>query len=887
MGNGIRSALLVIAFAFTGSGLAAGSGLPAGSGLSAGGGVPALEVGRVRVQALSPTLVRLEVKGPKGFEDRSTFHVQERSWPGAPLRRLESPQGVVLRSRHWAVRLPRDAKDLKDLAITDERGAVLYSGDGRLTSTRSLPAPGSRPKAWAVADTPRIVPPPWGATPARGPTAFPATSGWDLGNDAPDLYVFLPQGDYKRLRADLLRLTGPTELPPLYLFGGFHSRFFPYTDKGVLGVIREYRERGFPLDVFMLDTDWRVSASFGYDENLKLFPDMAGFLAQARDLGVRVGLNDHPKPLMESALDPLELEYRYRNLARWLEAGIAFWWFDRNWEVSLAEPMPGLRKEVWGMQLFRDMTQRVVPERRPLIMANVDGVDNGHLNRPADIAAHRFAFQWTGDTWLGWTYLRWGVENAVQAGVHSLVPYVSEDLGSHQGLPSPEFYLRHYQFGVLSAVVRPHCSNSPFFRREPWALGPEVEASARAYLTMRYRLLPHLYGAARRNHDTGEPLLRRLDLEFPQHPEAARNDQYTLGEGLLVAPILEGEPPNQPVPGAWLRTEDGKPGLTLELFPNENLLGEAAASRVEPVVDAHWAEEPPGPGLPVDHFSTRWTGWVTPDRPVQIGLRMEEGGRLWVDGQQVVDQWTHSTWNLGMEAVTLVPGRSCRLRLETRHGEGEATCQLFFRPMDLPARPASRSAWIPEGEWIDAWSGARILGPRTLELQAGVKRIPMFLRAGSLFPLAPDMPHTEAKPWNPITLDIYPHPSRVARAELYEDDHATNAYRRGVSRRTILEARLDVPRKRLTVRIGEAAGACREAPQARAWALRLHAVPGLTSIRQVRVDGELSTGWRLLPQGEAPTPFQLQGPALDGEVLQLELASRPVALPRTVEISYG
>ena len=42
-------------------------------------------VGNVRVQALSATLVRIEPKGPMGFEDRSTLVVQERRPVGVPL----------------------------------------------------------------------------------------------------------------------------------------------------------------------------------------------------------------------------------------------------------------------------------------------------------------------------------------------------------------------------------------------------------------------------------------------------------------------------------------------------------------------------------------------------------------------------------------------------------------------------------------------------------------------------------------------------------------------------------------------------------------------------------------------------------------------------------
>jgi hypothetical protein len=735
-----------------------------------------------------------------------------------------------------------------------------------------------------VADSPRLVPPPWGATPAPGPVAQAGTSGWDLENDAPDLYVFLPEGDYSRLRADLLRLTGPTGMPPLYLFGNFHSRFYPYTDMGALGLIREYRERGFPLDVFMLDTDWRVSASFGYDENLRLFPDLPGFLAQAHALGVRVGFNDHPKPFQDQALDPRELEYRFHNLARWLRVGLDFWWYDRNWEVSLAEPLPGLCKEVWGMRLFRDITERVVPDRRPLIMANVDGIDNGHDNRPADLAAHRFPFQWSGDTWLGWTYLRWGVENAVRAGVESLVPYISEDLGSHQGLPSAEYYLRHYQYGVLSAVVRPHCSNSPWFRREPWALGPEVETAARDLLAMRYRLLPYLYRAARANYETGQPLLARLDLDWPDAPEADRNDQYLLGDGLLVAPIMSGEPPNQPVPAAWLRTLDGRPGFELELFPNENLLGPPQVRRLEPVVDAHWLGAAPGSGIPAEHFSTRWTGQVRADRPVQLALKMDEGGRLWVDGQLVVDQWLHSTWNLGLDPVTLIPGRPYVVRVETRHSGLEATCQLFFRPMYLPSQPVPRQVWIPPGEWLDAWTGARFQGPRTLEVAAPARVIPMFLRAGSIFPLAPEMPHTEARPWDPVTLDLYPSPARAAHAELYEDDHISNGYLKGACRRTALELRQGGAT--VTLQIAAGVGQFPRAPPARAWSLRLHPPPGLGGVQQVRVDGRPVSVWSVLPRGPTPTPFQIRGPALDGEVLQLDLAARPAAQARVVEVRY-
>jgi len=64
--------------------------------------------GAVRVQALSPRLLRVEPVGPAGFEDRTTFMVSNRSalGPGAPLAKLnESRSEAYLATDHWVVRV--------------------------------------------------------------------------------------------------------------------------------------------------------------------------------------------------------------------------------------------------------------------------------------------------------------------------------------------------------------------------------------------------------------------------------------------------------------------------------------------------------------------------------------------------------------------------------------------------------------------------------------------------------------------------------------------------------------------------------------------------------------------------------------------------------------
>ena len=48
----------------------------------------AVVVGEVRVSALSPSLIRIEPKGPAGFEDRETLMVQSRDFAGDPTIHL-------------------------------------------------------------------------------------------------------------------------------------------------------------------------------------------------------------------------------------------------------------------------------------------------------------------------------------------------------------------------------------------------------------------------------------------------------------------------------------------------------------------------------------------------------------------------------------------------------------------------------------------------------------------------------------------------------------------------------------------------------------------------------------------------------------------------------
>lgn len=853
-------------------------------------------LGDWRVQVLNPNLLRLEMRGPKGFEDRITFHVVERDWPGAPVAVRGTGRDAVVRSTHFEVSLDPAGNP----RVVCRAGRELYQFTG-VPRPAFLPAPSDRWSAWVMPDSPRIMPPPWGATPAPDGNVDP-DSGWDLGNLTPDVYVFVNSGGgYATLRRDFLRLTGPVPMPPLYMFGLITSRFHPYSEETALEVIDTFRSKRIPLDMFVVDTDWRVNASHGYEVDRRFFPDMARFLRQARERNVRIMFNDHPEPVAERALDSAELRYRYDNLTQLKAMGVDVWWYDRNWHTHLVEPVPGLRKEVWGMRLFHDIAQRFAPNTRPVIMSNVQGIDHGVRNYAPDPAAHRFPIWWSGDTLATWRFLTLGIENGVDLGVLALHPFVSEDLGGHAGMPSPELYVRFMQFGMFSPVARPHCTRGDI--RYPWAFGFEAERITTEYIRMRYRLLPTLYAAARQAFDDGTPMLRRGDLYWPRYEQAADNRQFLLGDDILVAPVDRSSWLLDTIPNEMLRTPTGNPGLQAELFAGVALEGTPVATRVDPNIRFRWDREPPMPGMDGDHYSVRWTGTIGPIPETgytAFSIVADDGVRLFVGDQLVIDRWVDQAEAAVTGRVHLEQGKTYPIRLEYFERIGGAICELSWAPPSKSPDEAERTLWIPPGEWADAWTGERISGPRMHTVQSPLWHVPVFVRSGGLVLTAPDVQHTAEVPWKTVVVDAWmPRSDSATQRLLYEDDTTSPRYKQGEFRKTQVQMRRQGNRVRWQA--DPARGTYPGAITSREWVVRFR-VPRGEQVTRVWVDNTEVRLGRTSPAGEPSasvlppqtrpqtTPFPGAGARpgrMESDLVEVRLPSRPVDRRTTVEVQLG
>jgi alpha-glucosidase (family GH31 glycosyl hydrolase) len=96
------------------------------------------------------------------------------------------------------------------------------------------------------------------------------------------------------------------------------------------------------------------------------------------------------------------------------------------------------------------------------------------------------------------------------------------------------------------------------------------------------------------------------------------------------------------------------------------------------------------------------------------------------------------------------------------------------------------SIYFPGGVWYDYWNGDVYTGPMWInDYPIDLEKIPVFVKAGAIIPMYPEMLHDREKPKDPITFDIYPdgHSSFV----LYEDDGVSKEHREGAFAKTLIE----------------------------------------------------------------------------------------------------
>jgi alpha-glucosidase len=404
-------------------------------------------------------------------------------------------------------------------------------------------------------------------------------------------------------------LTGHAPLPPRWALGYGQSRWSYYPEAQARSVADEFRKRRLPCDSLWLDIDYMDGYRvFTWSE--RRFPDPAsltrdlaadGFkLVTIIDPGVKADPTD---PTYQDGLakdyfvrredgslfigvvwpgESVFPDFSRADTRRWwgarhrelLEAGVAAIWDDMN-EPSLTDrlvpgagtphgaTMPGdalhwpdgphskpLRHEAfhnaYGMQMARATFEglaRLRPNARPFV-----------LSRSGYAGVQRYAALWTGDNRSEWAHLRLAARMCLGLGMSGL-PFVGFDSGGFWLDATGELLVRFTQLGAVFPFFRNHAALGTK-AQEPWEYGVHVEALIRQALELRYQMLPYIYTAFAQSTRDGSPITRPLVYAWPEDTTLAEiEDEFLLGEALLIAPVLGEDQFRRPVSfpkGTWI-----------------------------------------------------------------------------------------------------------------------------------------------------------------------------------------------------------------------------------------------------------------------------------------------------------------------------------------------
>lgn len=653
---------------------------------------------------------------------------------------------------------------LKDDEIVYKYKFVKTSGE--------LPAVEKTPFIFPVMDYPRIL---------VGDLGYdPDSDKFVVEKDTKDLFLLVARKDFKQLRKQYISLTGNNEMPRLKNFGLWSSRYYPYSDKQILDVIAKYSQNKIPLDNFVVDTDWRL-ADGSYETNKKYFPDMESFIVSAHKKGVELLFNDHPVDTDKERdlLDKEEIEYRTKNLTDFFKIGLDSWWYDRNWIVTLKSPTKRVKVETLVNYAYFSITknfyQSLVLDQevyiRPTFMSNVPEIVSGNYQGIADHRNHTYAFQWSGDISSDLSSLNNEIDNMLRCS-KNMIAYYSSDIGGFTGNPNRNDFVRWYQYGALSPMLRPHCSNTVMKSREPWVYDKKTTDLVKEYIDLRYRLLNVFYTQAFKHYSDGLGITRPISFVFPNDRKVNKNkNAYMLGDNILVAPISA-------APKVELSKRDYVEKVVAKFYKGEGFKRDEIKTIEYDTLGFDLDDKQIARGVP-KAFSARFTTKVKFNENVNLHLHVSGGVKVFIDNALVVNKFAEDGYYNDV-IKELRHNHTYKIKVEyCKCTKTKAYLHLYYTK-DVPYK--NTKIYLPEGEWFDVFHRGVYLGNRIFKKKYNLEEVPMLVRGGALIPLYKNVNNISKMSLKEIVYDYYPTKNRVVKDFFYEDDGTTTAYKVGVYR---------------------------------------------------------------------------------------------------------
>jgi alpha-glucosidase len=408
-----------------------------------------------------------------------------------------------------------------------------------------------------------------------------ATSFWAHGGEMN--YYFIYGKNPLEVVERYTNLTGKPELPPLWAMGYHQCKWSYYPESVVRDLAAEFRKRQIPCDALYLDIDYMDGfRCFTWDKNKFPEPhvmvkDLAadGFKTVVIiDPGIKIDWNysvfkeAYDKgyfckradgDYMKGKVWPGECyfpDFTKAEVREWwatlfkgliAEDGVRGVWNDMNepavMEVESKTFPPDVRHDfdghpcshrkahnVYGAQMARATfhgVKRFAKPNRPFI-----------ITRSLYSGTQRYSSTWTGDNIATWEHL-WVANMQMQRMAISGYSFVGSDIGGFTEHPTSELYVRWIQLATFHPLMRTH-SSGQHGNQEPWSFSEEATEIVKAFIELRYKLLPYLYTTFWQYASSGTPMLRPLAFLDGNDPNLIhRTNEFLCGDHILVCPVTD------------------------------------------------------------------------------------------------------------------------------------------------------------------------------------------------------------------------------------------------------------------------------------------------------------------------------------------------------------
>lgn len=397
--------------------------------------------------------------------------------------------------------------------------------------------------------------------------------------DAPlDLYIFTADSP-KDILKDYAELSGFAPMPPEWSFGIFVSRHLRLkefaTVEGIKEMVKKMEENDLPWTVAIIE-GWETYDTSTY-EDLKKIVDELHQKGKKVLVYERCGRLDKKyweehnakeeyfvkdkdgNTLIEEAPLFNPVDAPNKKLSCFLDLTnpkTLDWWQNYVWKrllvdigidgakIDFGEEFPeneDLRlfsgRSVKGMHHYHPVKYSTMMYKLYQKMRPEGGIC---WARGGGIGAQRYPYIWCGDQLREFRFLKAILSATLSSGL-SGIPFMCHDLAGYMPTRNPaendeqKVFIRGTELACFTTNMETH-GTVP----RPYDYPKEIVNIYRFYSKVHYTLIPYLVEQALISCNTGVPLVRHLYIEFPEDKRVySIEDEYMLGDGLLVAPVLE------------------------------------------------------------------------------------------------------------------------------------------------------------------------------------------------------------------------------------------------------------------------------------------------------------------------------------------------------------